>query len=213
MTASHSSTDIPASIRSRRNPALLTSTSSRPNSSMAVRTSPAAPSQSETSSAFATASPPAARISSTTCCAGAADVPSPSRDVPMSLTTTRAPSAANASACARPRPPPAPVTMTTRPSQIPIALLSRLSAGLPEVGLAPVCHQRGTGDIAGVIAQQERDGTSDVLLEVADAAERHARDERLELLRRKLRPHLQPRRHTVGNDGVDSDAVTTPLHG
>ncbi|SIJ73565.1 Uncharacterised protein [Mycobacteroides abscessus subsp. abscessus] len=77
-----------------------------------------APLQSATSSPLVTASPPAAVISSTTSCAGL--VPAdPSRPTPMSLTTTRAPSAANASACARPMPRPAPVMMTTRPSSKP----------------------------------------------------------------------------------------------
>src|SRR3954468_2861536 len=195
MTASHSSTDIPASIRSRRNPALLTSTSSRPYVSTAVWMSAAAPFQSATSSVLATASPPDSRISSTTCCAGASEEPSPSRDVPMSLTTTRAPSAAKASACARPSPPPAPVTMTTRPSQMPMRLLSQIS-------LAAVGHQRGAGDVARVVAEQERNDFPDIVLEVADPTERDAAHEGLELLRRELRPHLQPWRHAVGNDGV-----------
>src|SRR5947209_4046848 len=121
----------------------------------------------------APASPPAARISSTTCCAGAADVPAPSRDVPLSLTTTSAPSAANASACARPSPPPAPVTMTTRPSQMPIdspLADSHVFRVLPEVGLAAVGHQRRAGDVPRVVAKQERDRLADVVLEVADAA-------------------------------------------
>src|SRR3954465_928023 len=206
MTASHSSTDIPASIRSRRKPALLTSTSSRPYVSMAVWMSAAAPSQSAMSSVLATAWPPASRIPSTTICAGASDEPSPSRDVPMSLTTTRAPSAANASAWARPNPPPAPVTMTTRSSQMPMRLLSQVS-------LAAVGHQRGAGDVARVVTEQEGDPLPDVVLEVTDPAERNAADERLELRRRELRPHLEPRRHAVGNDGVDPHAVPAPLDG
>jgi hypothetical protein len=58
----------------------------------------------------------AARISSTTSCAGPVSAPRPSPDTPRSFTTTLAPSAANASACARPMPRPAPVTITMRPS-------------------------------------------------------------------------------------------------
>src|SRR4051812_30205346 len=146
--------------------------------------SAAAPSQSAMSSVLATAWPPASRISSTTICAGASDEPSPSRDVPMSLTTTRAPSAAKASAWARPSPPPAPVTMTTRSSQMPIRLLS-------QVGLAAIGHQRGASDVARIVAQQEGHDLADVVLQVADTAERNAADERLELRRRELRPHLQ----------------------
>src|SRR3954447_24704812 len=166
--------------------------------------SAAAPSQSAMSSVLATAWPPASRISSTTICAGASDEPSPSRDVPMSLTTTRAPSAAKASACARPRPPPAPVTMTTRSSQIPMRLLS-------QIRLAAVGHQRGAGDVARIVTQQEGNDLADIVLEVTDASERNAADECLELRRRELRPHLEPWRHAVRNDGVDPHAVSAPF--
>src|SRR3954452_23646588 len=213
MTASHSSTDIVVSIRSRRNPALLTSTSSRPNASSAVCTSRPAPSQSATSSVLATASPPAARISSTTCCAGPDDAPSPSREVPMSLTTTRAPSAANASACARPRPPPAPVTMTTRPSQIPIELLTQVLRLSAQVSLTAVDHQRGPRDVRGVFGQQEGDGAPDVLLQAAHPAERDRLHEVVVLLRRELRPHLQAGRHAVRDHRVHTDAVLAPFQG
>src|SRR3954452_20224907 len=57
-----------------------------------------------------------ALISSTTCCAGVASAPVPSRETPTSLTTTSAPCRANSRASSRPMPRPAPVTMTTRPS-------------------------------------------------------------------------------------------------
>ena len=70
MTASHSSSLVVKSMRSRTKPALFTSTSSPPNVSIAVCTSRCAPSQSAMSSVFATASPPSAEISSTTSCAG-----------------------------------------------------------------------------------------------------------------------------------------------
>ena len=69
-----------------------------------------------TLSVLATAWPPSARISSTTRCAGPASWPSPVVEVPMSFTTTLAPSAAIANAMSRPMPPPAPVTTTTLPS-------------------------------------------------------------------------------------------------
>src|SRR4051812_48112985 len=122
----------------------------------------------------------------------------------MSLTTTRAPSAARASACVRPRPPPAPVTMTTRSSQIPMRLLS-------QVRLAAVGHQRGSGDVARIVTQQEGNDPADIVLEVADASERNAADECLELGRRELRPHLEAWRHAVGNDGVDPHPVRAPF--
>src|SRR5262249_19395770 len=83
------------------------------------------------SSPFATASPPAATISSTTSRAGPASSPVPSRATPRSLTTTRAPSRANASACSRPMPRAAPVTMTIRPSQMPVTGANP-TGGLPE---------------------------------------------------------------------------------
>ena len=107
-------------MRSRRKPALFTSTSSRPNVSTAVAIEAVGRSQSATSSPLATASPPMARISSTTSPAGPVEPPEPSSSAPRSLTTTLAPWRANSRACARPMPRPAPVTMTTRPSQMPM---------------------------------------------------------------------------------------------
>ena len=74
MTESHSSSDMLTSTRSRRMPALLTRTWRSPKVSTAVSIRRLPPSQSVTSSALATASPPAARISSTTCSAGDAVV-------------------------------------------------------------------------------------------------------------------------------------------
>ncbi len=116
MTASHSSSVMFTSIRSRRIPALLTRMSSRPYCSSAWATRCSAAPKSETSSAFATASPPAAAISSTTDWAGVVSAPSPASEPPRSLTTTRAPASASASACSRPIPRPAPVTIATFPS-------------------------------------------------------------------------------------------------
>src|SRR5258708_737564 len=120
MTASHSSSLVVKSMRSRTKPALFTSTSRRPKVSIAVCTSARAPSQSAMSSVFAIASPPSARISSTTCCAGPVLAPLPSPATRGSFTTAGAPSCAKPSACSRPMPRPAPVTMTMRPSQMPL---------------------------------------------------------------------------------------------
>src|SRR5579871_5094735 len=119
MTASHSSSAIDTIMRSRTMPALLTTVSRRPHRSMAAATRWAAPSQLLTSSPLAMASPPLARIASTTSPAGPSELPAPSSDTPTSFTTTRAPWRANSRAWARPMPRPAPVTITTRPSQIP----------------------------------------------------------------------------------------------
>src|SRR5215831_8033402 len=120
MTPSQSSGVMLTSMRSRRMPALATTTSSRPNASSAVCTRRRAPSQSAQSSALGTATPPAPWISSTTASAGPADPPLPSTAPPRSLTTTRAPCAASAIAWARPNPRPPPVTTATRPSQSPL---------------------------------------------------------------------------------------------
>src|SRR5437763_2974348 len=120
MTASHSSWVMFTITRSRRMPALFTSTCRSPKVSIAVRINRWAPSQSAALSRLATASPPIFSISSTTCCAGARSAPSPCMSPPRSLTTTLAPSCAKSSACSRPRPRPAPVMMAIRPSSAPM---------------------------------------------------------------------------------------------
>ncbi len=119
MTASHSSSVIENSIRSRRIPALLMSTSTPPKVSTACCTIRCPPSQVLMSSVLAIATPPPEMISSKTSCAGPTSEPVPSRPPPTSLTTTLAPSAASIRAYSRPMPRPAPVTMHTRSLQIP----------------------------------------------------------------------------------------------
>src|SRR5262249_34272791 len=74
--------------------------------------------QSATLSAFATAAPPAARISFTTCSAGVLLAPSPFTDVPSSLTTTFAPAVPCAGARRRASRPPAPLAARPFPSSI-----------------------------------------------------------------------------------------------
>ncbi len=116
----------PSSIRSgsmlwkalsRRMPALLMTTSTLPKASSAVCTMALPPSGVATELVSATASPPAALISSTTFSAAPLSLPLPSMAPPRSLITTSAPREAMRSACWRPRPPPAPVMMTTLPSK------------------------------------------------------------------------------------------------
>src|SRR5437879_8358 len=97
-------------------PALFTRTSSRPKASRAVRTIASPAATVPTGSRLGVASPPAARISSTTAAATPVSAPRPSSPQPTSLTTTRAPAAASARAYARPSPRPAPVTIATRPA-------------------------------------------------------------------------------------------------
>ena len=111
ITSSHSSSVILAMVRSRRIPALFTRTSRRPNVSTAISMSRCAPSQSETSSPFATALPPSASISATTCSAGSDERPPPWTSAPKSFTTTCAPWRANSSASDRPIPRAPPVTI------------------------------------------------------------------------------------------------------
>jgi hypothetical protein len=121
ITLSHSASVMLMITRSRRMPALFTSTCNVPKVSIACWMRRCAPSQSATLSPLTTASPPIALISSTTCCAGVASLPLPSFAPPRSLTTTLAPSDANSSACSRPMPRPAPVMIATRPSSVPIS--------------------------------------------------------------------------------------------
>src|SRR5436190_18114399 len=107
-------------MRSRRMPALLTRMSTRPKAVSVAFTISSAFFGSAMESVEAMASPPLRLISSTTCCAGPASVPAPSRLAPMSQTTTRAPSCASKSAMPRPMPRPAPVTMATLPATMPV---------------------------------------------------------------------------------------------
>ncbi len=146
MTASHSSSVAFTSIRSRRKPALLTSTSSPPNVSTACATICRAPSKSATSLLLDTASPPSSLISVTTSSAGPEEAPSPAPEVPRSFTTTFAPCRASSSACSRPRPRPAPVTIAMRPSQILVMGSSRFRQAQPPVvaGFDKLNHPGGS---------------------------------------------------------------------
>src|SRR5262245_17680879 len=171
-TASHSSSDAFTNIRSRRKPALFTTTSRRPKESIAVCTRWAAPFQSATSSPFRTASPPSARISSTTSAAGPVERPVPSSSAPRSFTTTLAPWRANSSACARPRPRPAPVTMTTRPEQIPLI-------AVPASGLAQPFDD-GDVRLAAALAHRLEAKASAGPLELVEEGRHEARAGRAE---------------------------------
>src|SRR4051794_1868857 len=146
MTASHSAGSMLTSMRSRRIPALLMSTSMRPKLSIARWTIAPAASKSDTSPPSTTASPPAATISSTTSCAGLASAPSPLTSPPRSLTTTLAPWRASDSACSRPIPRPAPVTTATRPSRS--SGMARRLADRPRARLRAMSTQ--TSAVTGV---------------------------------------------------------------
>ena len=113
ITSSNSCSLMDTSIRSRRIPALLTTTWRSPKDETAWSTIALAPSKELTLSVFATAWPPAAAISSTTDCAAEMSAPEPSTAPPRSLTTTLAPSEAKSNACSRPMPRPAPVMIAT----------------------------------------------------------------------------------------------------
>src|SRR5215212_725335 len=209
MTASNSSSLVLANIRSRTMPALFTNTSSPPNVSIAVWISPSACCQSATLTPLVTASPPAAVISSTT--AWAALPPpagEPSSPTPMSLTTTRAPSAANASACARPMPPPEPVTMTTRPSSKPILFVSLfvlVRAGCFQVRRrfpATVHRERGTADVRRRIGRQECCRPAD-FRRFSQPAERDGGPDRCDRLGVAVEQFRLFGLHHAHDDGVD----------
>src|SRR5215472_6781067 len=151
-------------IRSRRIPATLTSTSSLPNSSMACRIIASAAAWSVTSAVLAAARPPASLISLATWCAGPASWPVPSTSTPRSFTTTAAPSRANSFAIPAPMPRPAPVTTATLSSSRPTGHLlhvSRPIVGLPGQAQHPLGHDvaldlAGAGGDRGAPAGQER---------------------------------------------------------
>src|SRR3954464_1618976 len=139
MTASHSSSVMLTSIRSRRMPAFSTTASSLPNASTAWSIMCLTPFQSEAWSPLATASPPLALISLTTCWAGPTSWPLPARSPPRSLTTTLAPCSASIRQCSRPTPRAPPVTIATRPSHnlaIAPSRLLRVWIGLSWASLA-----------------------------------------------------------------------------
>ena len=115
---SHSSSSMLKIMRSRRMPWAQTSTSSPPNSSMAVWTMRSALSMSATSPTKGTASPPASRISCTMASTLEASIPKrPSTSKPVSATTTLAPCSPKTRQRLEPMPPAPPVMMQIRPSR------------------------------------------------------------------------------------------------
>src|SRR5215212_6311691 len=153
-TASHSASDIENTIRSRRMPALLTSTSRRPNASTASATMRPASSKLVMSAPLTIASPPMSSIAATTSLAGPRSDPVPSGRLPRSFTTTWAPSDASIRACSRPMPRPAPVTIATRPSHNPtiapspsfLTATSSSQASPPATDPSPVHSYPGSVD-------------------------------------------------------------------
>ena len=145
MTASNSSSLMDTSMRSRRMPALFTTTWRSPKLETAWSTMALAPANELTLSVLATAWPPAAVISSTTDWAAETSVPDPSTAPPRSLTTTFAPSDANRRACSRPMPRPPPVMIAT----LSCSMLRPLAVGLttPPIGERSGARrlQRGRG--------------------------------------------------------------------
>src|ERR1700735_1834891 len=109
-------------------------------------------SQAATLRKLGTASPPDARISSATFCAGLVSAPTPNWDEPRSFTTTFAPCLAASLAISAPMPLPAPVTRTTFSLSIFDAtqlLLDRLPHGragaVYNVCALPVSRKRDIG--------------------------------------------------------------------
>src|SRR6185437_5381163 len=142
-------------IRSRRMPATLTTMSSLPNCSTAVRTSRSPVATLPMSPPSATAWPPAATISSATCLAGPSSPPVPSGAPPRSLMTRLAPSAANSRLIEAPMPLAPPVMIATRPSMTPICAESLL----PKLR-APVSQHEAAGgaeEHADALHEADRD--------------------------------------------------------
>src|ERR1051326_3386154 len=130
MTACQSSGNMLWNILSRRMPAALNTMCSPPKVSRACCTICRQSSNFATEPKLATASPPAALISSAVACAGLVSPPSPAPPTPGSTTTILAPSLAISLATSAPTPRAAPVQIATRPSSMPIAdALSRISFG------------------------------------------------------------------------------------
>src|SRR5438132_2928964 len=107
-------------ILSRRMPAALNTMCSPPKVSRAWLTIARQSSNLATEPKLATASPPAALISSPVTCAGRWSPPSPAPPTPGSTTTILAPSAAISLATSAPTPRAAPVQIATRPSNMPM---------------------------------------------------------------------------------------------
>src|SRR5947209_3697532 len=101
-------------------PAALNTICSPPKMSRACCTIARQSSNLPTEPKLATASPPAALISSTVTCAGRWSPPSPAPPTPGSTTTILAPSAAISLATSAPTPRAAPVQIATRPSNMPM---------------------------------------------------------------------------------------------
>src|ERR1700724_2224901 len=168
---------------SRRIPALFTTIARLPNSSIACWMMRSPPSAVATLSRLATATPPAARISSTTCSAGF-DSPAPGSP-PTSLTTTRAPRRASSRAWQRPSPRPAPVTIATSPSNFNGALVTATSdhresaadaedlAGDPR-GQRGREEEHGIGDVLGLPDPSHRVGPGQLLRAARGLDERRA---------------------------------------
>ena len=131
MTASHSSSLVVKSMRSRRKPALFTSTSSPPKVSIASRRVAARPPSRRCRRCSQWPHRPRPGSRRRLAAPDRHRHRVPSRATPRSLTTTFAPSRANASACSRPIPRPAPVMATTRPWHNTVGTLPACSSGSP----------------------------------------------------------------------------------
>src|SRR5262245_6523436 len=178
----HSACDSSSKGTLLKTPALLTTASSRPNVSTAVRTIASPPSGLATDSYDATATPPARSISSTTWSATRRSTPSPCIVPPRSFTTTDPPRRAISIAKRRPRPRPAPVTIATWPSK------SIMPAPwLPEHDHAAVDDEHLPGHHVAILRGEEHRRAGEIL--------------RLE---RTLqgREHGQHRHHVFGHDAL-----------
>src|SRR6202050_831500 len=132
-------------------PALLYSTSTRPNSPLIWRKARSTWAASATSAPTARARPPAAVICSVASFAAWAL---------RSTRATSAPSRANRSAAARPIPEPAPVITATRPESLPVIVGGVLSSDRRH---AAVDDERAAGHVGEPAGGQQRHRVSDLL--------------------------------------------------
>src|SRR5215831_7847556 len=203
---SHSARSFSTKSRSRVQPTLLTSTSTRPVRASTSRTVPCTESHFVTSVGATTAeAAPALRAS--------AAVFSP-WSVSISAMVTCAPSRAKASEMARPMFDPPPVTMTLLPLRF-SSMRSALCAGC-EGGMSP-CRGLAAVEIDGLPGEKVRgrrrhvDGQRGRLPRLADAPRGDFGQEALARLGIGHGRARDVRVHVAGRQAVDLDAVPRPL--
>src|SRR5215813_632334 len=204
---SHSARSFSTKSRSRVQPTLLTSTSTRPLRASTSRTVPCTESHFVTSvRATTTEAAPALRASA------AVFSPWP---VSISAMVTWAPSRAKASEMARPMFDPPPVTMTLLPLRFSSMrqVLAVVEVWVSPRGRLPAVEIHGLAghEVGGAGGQIHRQGRH--LLGLADAARRNLREKPLANLGVRHGGPRNVRVHVARSEAIDLDAVARPLGG